>query len=199
MLFYILFLILIPLILSYIILKLIYTKIFKSQKKVSKILVFLGSVGLIVFYYTPYSYYLEPSFWQFRNICKLNELPNDEYKFNKILGYFNQNFESLDWDKLNKEALKLSNGRRDYIKGKLEYRAEVATISKKSYDISVDLYANDKGLSKENITYIETYGTWHTNRFYLDGNEGSGVYWNEKRLGCYNIIPLKYDYAERIK
>lgn len=199
MLFYILFLILIPTILSYIILKLIYTKIFKSQKKVSKILVFLGSIGLIVFYYTPYSYYLEPSFWQFRNICKLNELPNDEYKFNKILGYFNQNFESLDWDKLNKEALKLSNGRRDYIKGKLEYRAEVATISKKSYDISVDLYANDKGLSKENITYIETYGTWHTNRFYLDGNEGSGVYWNEKRLGCYNIIPLKYDYAERIK
>ena len=199
MLFYILFLILIPLILSYIILKLIYTKIFKSQKKVSKILVFLGSVGLIVFYYTPYSYYLEPSFWQFRKVCKLNELPNDEYKFNKILGYFNQNFESLDWDKLNEEALKLSNGRRDYIKGKLEYRAEVATISKKSYDISVDLYANDKGLSKENITYIETYGTWHTNRFYLDGNEGSGVYWNEKRLGCYNIIPLKYDYAERIK
>ena len=199
MLFYILFLILIPLILSYIILKLIYTKIFKSQKKVSKILVFLGSVGLIVFYYTPYSYYLEPSFWQFRNICKLNELPNDEYKFNKILGYFNQNFESLDWEGLNEEALKLSNGRRDYIKGKLEYRAEVATISKKSYDISVDLYANDKGLSKENITYIETYGTWHTNRFYLDGNEGSGVYWNEKRLGCYNIIPLKYDYAERIK
>ena len=199
MLFYILLLITIPTILSYIILKFIYTKIFKSQKKVSKILVFLGSVGLIVFYYTPYSYYLEPSFWQFRKVCKLNELPNDEYKFNKILGYFNQNFESLDWDKLNEEALKLSNGRRDYIKGKLEYRAEVATISKKSYDISVDLYANDKGLSKENITYIETYGTWHTNRFYLDGNEGSGVYWNEKRLGCYNIIPLKYDYAERIK
>lgn len=72
MLFYILLLITIATILSYIILKLIYRKIFKSQKKVSKILVFLGSVGLLVFYYTPYSSYLQPSFWEFRKVCKMH-------------------------------------------------------------------------------------------------------------------------------
>ena len=72
-------------ILSYLILKSIYTIIFKFKKKVSKVLVFIGAVGLIVFYYTPYSFYLEPSYWQFRNMCKINELPNNEEKYNKIL------------------------------------------------------------------------------------------------------------------
>ena len=72
MLIYIFLLIFIPTILSYLILKFIYRIIFKSQKKVSKFLIFLGSIGLIIFYYTPYSYYLEPSYWQFRNMCKIS-------------------------------------------------------------------------------------------------------------------------------
>ncbi|EAK3125252.1 hypothetical protein DKE72_06910, partial [Campylobacter coli] len=70
--------------------------IFKSTKSVSKFLVFLGSIGLIIFYYTPYSYYLEPSYWQFRNMCKLNELPNNEEKYNKILGYFDKKLGDID-------------------------------------------------------------------------------------------------------
>ena len=78
---YILLLITISTILSYLILRFIYRIIFKSQKKISKFLVFLGSIGLIIFYYTPYSFYLEPSYWQFRNMCKVNKLPNDEYKY----------------------------------------------------------------------------------------------------------------------
>ncbi|MCI7711296.1 MAG: hypothetical protein MSL80_06590 [Helicobacter sp.] len=76
---------LIALSLSCFLLWLIYKKAFKSKKKISKFLVFLGSIGLIMFYYTPYAYYLEPSYWQFRNMCKLNELPNTEEKYNKIL------------------------------------------------------------------------------------------------------------------
>ncbi|EAL8417257.1 hypothetical protein DYF97_07745, partial [Campylobacter coli] len=67
-----------------------------STKSVSKFLVFLGSIGLIIFYYTPYSYYLEPSYWQFRNMCKLNELPNNEEKYNKILGYFDKKLGDID-------------------------------------------------------------------------------------------------------
>ncbi|TLD98519.1 hypothetical protein LS65_009640 [Helicobacter japonicus] len=64
-------LILISTILSYLILKFIYRIIFKSKKKVSKSLVFLGSIALIIFYYTPYSFYLEPSYWKFRKMCKM--------------------------------------------------------------------------------------------------------------------------------
>ena len=187
MLFYILFLILIPIILSYIILKFIYRKIFKSQKKVSKILVFLGSVGLIVFYYTPYSYYLEPSFWEFRNICKLNELPNDEYKFNKILGYFNQNFESLDWDKLNREAQRAYDSHIviDYRAKTTNYSSHIPTNKGKLSYNHIFLYPNSKErFSKQNLPIIVVLATWHTNRFYLDGNEGSGVYWNKNILTC---------------
>ncbi|MFK0388850.1 hypothetical protein ACISKZ_09060, partial [Campylobacter coli] len=44
----------------------------------------------------PYSYYLEPSYWQFRNMCKLNELPNNEEKYNKILGYFDKKLGDID-------------------------------------------------------------------------------------------------------
>ncbi|EMZ41025.1 hypothetical protein LS77_009620 [Helicobacter bilis] len=101
--FYIILLISISTILSYLILKFIYRIIFKSKKKISKFLVFLGSIILIIFYCTPYSYYLEPSFWQFRKMCKLNELPNNEEKYNKILAYFDTDLESLDWEKIKKD------------------------------------------------------------------------------------------------
>lgn len=93
---YILLLIIISTILSYLMLKFIYKIIFKSTKSVSKFLVFLGSIGLIIFYYTPYSYYLEPNYWQFRNMRKLNELPNNEEKYNKILGYFDKKLGDID-------------------------------------------------------------------------------------------------------
>ncbi len=54
---------------------------------------FMILMGLGIFYYTPYSFYLEPSYWQFKNMCKLNELPNNEEKYNKILSYYD-----LDWN-----------------------------------------------------------------------------------------------------
>lgn len=135
-------------------------------------------------------------------MCKLNELPNDEYKYNKILAYFDLSLDTLDWEELNGRALKLVQGfNLDYVESKLEYRVRIATIQEKRYNISVDLYANNKGFSKENITYIETYGTWHTNRYSLE-REGWASYslvWSEKELFCAHIAPLKYDYAERIK
>ncbi|WP_395148564.1 hypothetical protein [uncultured Helicobacter sp.] len=90
---FVIFMFCIALSLSYFLLWLIYKKAFKSKKKISKFLVFLGSIGLIIFYYTPYSFYLEPSYWQFRNMCKLNELPNTEEKYNKILSSYD-----LDWN-----------------------------------------------------------------------------------------------------
>lgn len=125
---YIFFLIFISAILSYLILKFIYKIFFKSKKKVSKILVFLGSIALIIFYYTPYSFYLEPSYWQFRNMCKLNELPNDENKYNKILKYFNTDLDTLDWEELNhnndnKRKWKVTKEHGYYRQGVYEYAA----------------------------------------------------------------------------
>lgn len=101
---YILLLIIISTILSYLIFKCIYRIIFKSTKSVSKFLVFLGSIGLIIFYYTPYSYYLEPSFYKFKEICKLdpeiyqaNGGKLDEEYYNKVLRYFDTSWDAMDW------------------------------------------------------------------------------------------------------
>ncbi len=41
---------------------------------------------------------------------KLNELPNNEYKYNKILSYFDLSLELLDWEKLNKKAIPVGAG-----------------------------------------------------------------------------------------
>ncbi|EMZ36942.1 hypothetical protein [Helicobacter bilis] len=59
--------------------------------------IFLILMGLGIFYYTPLSFYLEPSYWQFRNMCKMkyefyekgigNENNIDNYK--KQNGYNN--------------------------------------------------------------------------------------------------------------
>ncbi|WP_258865041.1 hypothetical protein [Helicobacter sp. MIT 14-3879] len=102
LLFVIICFLLIVFILSYLILWLIYRKAFKSKKKISKFLVFIGGIGLIIFYYTPYSYYLEPSFWQFRNMCKLdpeiyqhNGGKLDEEYYNKVLSYFDTSLDTM--------------------------------------------------------------------------------------------------------
>lgn len=114
--------------LSYFLLWLIYRKLFKSQKHISKFLVVLGSIGLIMFYYTPYSYYLEPSYWQFRNMCKLNELPNNEEKYNKILRYFDTSLDTLDWEKLNGRVYKLGEQAYFYLHNYREYSVYIGQI-----------------------------------------------------------------------
>nr|WP_238702166.1 hypothetical protein [Helicobacter bilis] len=34
-------------------------------------------------------------------MCKVNELPNNEEKYNKILSYFDTSLDTLDWEELN--------------------------------------------------------------------------------------------------
>ena len=180
MLFYILFLILIPTILSYIILKLIYTKIFKSQKKVSKILVFLGSVGLIIFYYTPYSYYLEPSFWEFRNICKLdpeiyqaNGGKLDEEYYNKVLKYFNTSLDTMAEVK----ELRISDDKTHY-----SYMFDRWIGDRIFFDFFI--WFRDENATKDNIKKVSLYARWHDERALPAGNEGTGFYLSGDILNC---------------
>ena len=187
---YILFLITISTILSYLILKCIYAIILKSTKNVSKFLVFLGSIGLIIFYYTPYSFYLEPSYWQFRNMCKLNELPNTEEKYNKILKYFDTDLESLDWEELNKEAQIAHSSpiAVDYRRKVINYSSSTPkNKGRLSYNY-VFLYPHSKEkFSQQNLPLIGILTTWHARRYFLAGNEGNGFYWSEEVLTCVDV------------
>ena len=190
---YILLLITISTILSYLILRFIYRILFKSQKKISKFLVFLGSIGLIIFYYTPYSFYLEPSYWQFRNMCKVNKLPNDEYKYNKILSYFDLSLDTLDWE-LNKRKWKVTKEHGFYRQGIYEY----ATTNKGKQlssrtSIIAGFLSNEEEINRYNINQMSIDGTWHTRRYVLDAKGAAflipvDLYWSEKNLSCVDIV-----------
>lgn len=81
---------------------------------------FLILMGLGIFYYTPLSFYLEPSYWKFRKMCKMkydfyekgigNEDSIDNYKkengFNNIATWYSGRYYpsihallyGLEWD-----------------------------------------------------------------------------------------------------
>lgn len=188
---YIFFLILISTIISYLILKFIYRIIFKSKKKISNILVFLGGVGLIIFYYTPYSFYLEPSYWQFKNMCKLNELPNDEEKYNKILKYFNTDLDTLDWEELNGRNQKLTEENFDYKKGIFEYITQIKLKQLNSrIDVRALFFSNESEINRYNANVMVFRVLWHTNRYFLERKYMTDLphqaEWIERILGCSN-------------
>ena len=180
--------------LSYIIWWLIYRKLFKSQKHISKFLVVLGSIGLIMFYYTPYSFYLEPSYWEFRNMCKLNELPNNEEKYNKILSYFDTSLDTLDWEELNREAAKLDERSDNYIKDIVEYRVSPAEKKTRRIYGYVNLFAKNNGFAPQNLTKINVHGAWYTRRYHLkrESMASYNLTWFEDSIGCTYIIKRKF-------
>ncbi len=178
----------------------------KKILKTFKILSFIIIPPLIVFIYffgwgwlVPYE--LQPSYWQFRNMCKLNELPNNEEKYNKILSYFDTDLESLDWEELNGKVDTMSEQQYFYSPNKIEYKFFIGKIKNSRYSMTASFYSNEKILRKDNITLAIILGRWHTKRFYPDGNEGSGFYWSEGRLGCsdiseYNMNPKEANNAK---
>lgn len=182
MLTYIFLLILIPTILSYLILKFIYRIIFKSKEKISKFLVFLGSIGLIIFYYTPYSYYLEPSFYKFKEICQLdpeiyqaNGGKLDEEYYNKVLKYFDTNIDDfikyLNDNKRNWSILRKRQNDR--------IQSSITILFKESNEAGNIIKGN-----LDNISLIELNVSWRDLRGLPAGNEGTGFYLSGSRLGC---------------
>lgn len=174
MLIYLFLLIFIPTILSYLILTFIYRILFKSQKRISRFLVFLGSIGLIIFYYTPYSYYLEPSFYKFRNICKLdpeiyqaNGGKLDEEYYNKALKYFDTNIDDfikyLNDNKRNWSILRKRQNDR--------IQSSITILFKGSNEAGNIIKGN-----LDNISLIELNVWWDQVRPLPAGNEGTGIF-----------------------
>ncbi|MWV62135.1 hypothetical protein DCO58_05825 [Helicobacter saguini] len=64
-------------------------KKFFTPKKI--ILTFIVCAGIyfigIPLGFVPF-WWIQPNYWEFRRLCKINDLPNSEEKYNKILGYF---------------------------------------------------------------------------------------------------------------
>ena len=56
----------------------------------------------------------------------------------------------------------------------------------KILSLNAYLYNNKKISIKDSIRSVATHGRWRTRRYVLDGNEGTGFYWDEDILGCSN-------------
>ncbi len=179
----------IPLTLSYFIFKLIYRKVFKSQKKVSKFLVFIGGIAILSsFHVFNISYYFQPSYYEFKKMCALNELPNNEEKYNKILGYYGLSLDTLDWEKIGKEkALEKKTAQFFYD----------ALNNEELYDTLSPIYTYWYGYgymlfkhkpTRENI--IDVRKMLHFQSYLLKGNIG----WNISTDGSF-YIPAKTEYC----
>ena len=133
----------------------------------------------------PYSF--QPSYHKFKKMCKLNELPNDEYKYNKILSYFDLSLDTLDWEKLNEKNIKLTEENFDYKKGVFEYMTQMELRQLNfRIDMRTHFFSNEAEINRYNANAIVFRVVWHTKRYYLSGNEGTGIYWSEETLGCSN-------------
>ena len=139
----------------------------------------------------PYAF--QPSYHKFKKMCKLNELPNDEYKYNKILSYFDADLESLDWEELNhnddnKRKWKVTKEHGYYRQGIYEY----ATLTKEKQlnsraGMVASFLSNEAEINRYNINQMAINISWHTRRYYLSGNEGTGIYWDEETLACVDV------------
>ena len=113
----------------------------------------------------PYSF--QPSYHKFKKMCKLNELPNDEYKYNKILSYFDTDLDRLDWNKLNQNITKISTNASDYRKDIHEYRIrlERKNFSDRIEFLIAEFYSNQPQITKHNLTGVEFDVYWDTQRY----------------------------------
>ena len=140
---------------------------------------------LFIFYYTPYSFYLEPSFWQFRRICKLNELPNDEEKYNKILAYFDTSLDKLDWEGIEKKSILLTQDYLEYSSQNDRYMYRYEDKSDTRIKKVVFLFFNDS-IKLGNLYKIDFEAFWHNGKKYLE-RESIGSYrfeWRKSYETC---------------
>lgn len=99
--------------------------------------------------------FMYPSYWEFRKLCKLNNLPKSQEKYDRILGYFDK---------------KLDNNLGEY-RYEIEYSSRI--------DLRVYIrYKNpsNKTLIFENIDKMYFRPIWKSYEPNFYGNEGSGEF-----------------------
>ena len=149
-------------------------KTFKNIILLSSILAinltFFGCMNFV-----PYA--MQPSYYEFKKICELNKLPNNEEKYNKLLKYYN-----LDWDTMIKTIQPIQTKDKFQIKYKLPKKQIGNRIT---INLSFFVYLNDD----KQITRISpwAYVEWDNKIKYLD----------RESIGSYNLV-LKSDFENCI-
>ncbi|WP_233714135.1 hypothetical protein [Helicobacter trogontum] len=129
-------------------------------------------------------------------MCKLNELPNDEYKYNKILSYFDTSLDTLDWEELNEKTWKIKESYGDYKKGIYEYETltEKKQLNSRTSIIAAFL-SNKSEINQYKINQMSIGGSWHTRRCYFEIANLTRYddMWIEKTLACVDVAKKNYE------
>ncbi|MGX3045769.1 hypothetical protein [Helicobacter sp. T3_23-1056] len=136
---------------------------------------------------------LQPSYWEFKKLCKLNELPNNEEKYNKMLAYYDMSLDDIDdidWKKINEDKYFLcKDEHKECLPNVREYMAKVMGKQvNHRLETTLWVYSNKYNLNSDNITDMKITASWQTRFFVLDGNEGSGFYWDELEAECIDVL-----------
>ncbi|MDY4400605.1 MAG: hypothetical protein SPE69_08545 [Helicobacter bilis] len=134
-------------------------------------------------------------------MCKVNELPNNEEKYNKILGYFDTSLDTLDWEELNhnndnKRKWKVTKEHGYYRQGIYEY----ATTNKEKQlnsrtSIIAAFLSNKSEINQYKINQMSIGGSWHTRRYYFEIANLTRYddMWIEKTLACVDVAKKNYE------
>ncbi len=141
-------------------------KFFKPKKIILTFIICIGIYFIgIPLGFVPF-WWIQPNYWEFRELCRINDLPNSEEKYKKILGYF---------------GLKLGD--------------KYTFLANSSYKLGIELAAypelkdNNRVLSMDNIVGIDFRPSWIFYYPQLSGNEGNmdfRIDW-KARIQCNNI------------
>lgn len=111
----------------------------------------------------PYSF--QPSYWEFKRLCEINNLPNGEEKYNKILNYIDK---SLDDDGF----VECSKPNECYLCKRQTERLH--TCVNIYYNDNLVKSESDKILTFDTIKDMYLNVSWQSYHIELTGNEGSG-------------------------
>ena len=171
----------------------------KKHLKPKKIILTLCIVWIIYLigiplYYTPYA--LQPSYWEFKKLCEINNLPDGEEKYNKILNFYGTDLDTLDYDKFQETTTlnwyqqkrpikKIKYGENRYIYPSLAILYD-DHIGNRIDTITEIEFNSDKPQGKQHITRISMKPQWQTWRVNnIEFNEGNGDFrMPTTKLGC---------------
>lgn len=115
-------------------------------------------------WFVPYN--LQPSYHEFKEMCKLNELLNDEHKYNKILSYFGLSLDTLDWENIKKNSTLLTQGYLEYNSQNDRYMYRYENKSDPRIRKVFFLFFNDS-IKLSNLYKIDFEVFWNDKRDYI--------------------------------
>lgn len=99
-----------------------------------------------------------PDYYEFKSLCKLNTLPNNEEKYNKILAIWDTNFKDLDFEYLQKILHPSYRKKDEFVASPLK------SMENFVLKIELSIFTQQEYISPKNIQSMEISVSWNLDR-----------------------------------